>query len=290
MSAKTVFPCALVLALLGLGAARAQDAAAPPGGMNAYPAPPPATGPAVGEAAPPANGAVPGKLSTWMLYPRSGCCGPLGDPPIATELFLRIGPSLPVEGDVFGGTLKTGWEIQGGARVLFLDRPLDAAWFLDLSLSNTYNQGRNPDINFPLVTRNPNLDTTQPFDPVTNPEFVTQQVTIRNLNRTYANFGLGREWYWSMPALAPRAKLRFGADTGFRYGTARLELFEIQHRNDIVYGFWLALSTDWEIPRGCCTWLFGFRAEYDYTWTNILPPNDTDLQDVNLLITGGVRF
>src|SRR5437660_1556962 len=102
MSAKTVFPCALVLAVLGMAAARAQDVAVPPGGMSAYPAPAagPVVGPAGADAPPPAGDPAPGMLSSWLTYARPGCCGPLGDPPIATELFFRVGASLPVEGEV----------------------------------------------------------------------------------------------------------------------------------------------------------------------------------------------
>lgn len=293
MSAKTVFPCALVLALLGMAAARAQDVAAPPSGRDAYSAPTAGAGAGTGEAVPPPSGPVPGQLSTWITYPRPGCCGPLGDRPIATELFLRVGPSLPVKGEVFDGTLKTGWDIDGGGRVLFFNKVQDAAWIVDLSISNIYNQGRNPDLVFPTLFQvsNPNFNSNLPPDPAANPATIPiQQVTIHNLNRTFVNFGLGREWYWSLPAHAPQSKLRLGIDGGFRYGTARLELHETTHRTDNAYGAWVALSSDWEIPRGCCTFLVGLRAEWDYTWMDLLPLLDTNLQDVNLLITGGVRF
>jgi hypothetical protein len=290
MSAKIVLPCALVVAVLSMGAARAQDAAAPPSSMNAYAAsaaglgagealPPPnnmgasaapGPGPGAGDALPPATGPIPGRLSSWLTYPRQGCCGPLGDPPIATELFLRVGPSLPVEGEVFGGTLRTGWEIQGGARVLFLNQIQDAAWLVDLSLNNIYNQGRNTALTFLQNGTTP--------------------VSVHNLNRTFANIGLGREWYWSLPATSPQSKLRLGFDTGFRYGTAQVETFQTQNKTSTAYGAYLALSTDWEIPRGCCTFMIGLRAEWDYTWMHVIPGTDNDLQDVNLLITGGVRF
>jgi hypothetical protein len=276
MDAKTLFPCALVLAVLSADAARAQDPPPPSGALAPYSAPAP---PGLTELVPPPGSPtpIPGQLSSWIAYPRPGCCGPLGDPPIATEIFLRLGPSLPVEGGIFDGTLKTGWNIQGGGRVLFFNQPMDAAWYLDLSLSNIYNQGRNPDVTHPFV----DLRFDPPFP---------GPVTVRNLNRTYFNWGLGREWYWSMPAHTPQSKLRFGWEVGGRWGTGRLELFEIQHLTDTFYGLFLALHTDWEIPCGCCTFLTGFRAEWDYTWTDILPPNDTNLQDVNLLVTAGVRF
>jgi hypothetical protein len=46
-----------------------------------------------------------------------------------------------------------------------------------------------------------------------------------------------------------------------------------------------------EIPCHCCVFTAGIRTEYGYTWCDILQSqNRTDVQDINLLITVGVRF
>ncbi len=53
----------------------------------------------------------------------------------------------------------------------------------------------------------------------------------------------------------------------------------------------VGLSSDVEIPCGCCTFLAGMRGEWGYNWADILQhQNSSDLQDVNILFTAGVRF
>src|SRR5437764_15327313 len=111
MSAKIVFPSALVLTALSLCAARGQTPPAAPSSGLTYPqaAPAPGVPPRVWEggaapgtapedAAPSAAPAplAPAGLSSWITYDRPhGCCGPIGaDGPIATELFLRAGASI----------------------------------------------------------------------------------------------------------------------------------------------------------------------------------------------------
>src|SRR5262249_48141453 len=112
---------------------------------------------------------APKGLSDWILYTRPECCGPIGaNGPINTELYIRTGPCLPVGGGIFGHTLKTGWMIDGGGRSLFFNPQLDAAWTIDLGVSNIYNQGQHADIKIPI-----------PTSPT-----ATTPASIRNLNRT----------------------------------------------------------------------------------------------------------
>src|SRR5947209_20266530 len=108
MSWKSVCPCALVLSVLGIGAARGQQYVPPmprevEGGRG------PAASAA--DAPPPTNVTPAAGLSDYILYTKPCCCDPIGgDGPIRGELFLRGGPSLPVEGPFFGHTLETGWD------------------------------------------------------------------------------------------------------------------------------------------------------------------------------------
>jgi len=44
------------------------------------------------------------------------------------------------------------------------------------------------------------------------------------------------------------------------------------------------------MPCGCCTYLAGFRTVWDYDWANVLQHNNGRFQEVNFLVTGGVRF
>jgi hypothetical protein len=115
--------------------------------------------------------------------------------------------------------------------------------------------------------------------------------TLRYLNRTFGDLALGREWYLTGPMDSCGLRWRVGGDITGRFGTARAQFDEIPHKTDTIYGLALSLHTDLEKQCGCCTWFAGFRTEWDYTWMDILQKqNDSNIQDVNFLITLGVRF
>ena len=262
-------------------------------------------------------------LSSWMLYPRSpGCCCPTGSHgPIAAELFLNVGPSFNVSGGVFGHELGVGWDIEGGARSLFFNPACDAAWTVSFSVSNINNHANDQTEKIPLtnvtagqaglvstspVTGLPTINTARAMqfgiDPATLNGTTSQvlpsfPVTVQSLNRTYVNLGVGREWYLWGPAHiegmshGDLPNWRIGAEGGGRYGTADLILNEIQHRTDNIGGFYLAVFSDVEYPWHCCVFTAGLRVEYSYTWDDILQSrNLSDIQDLNLLVTLGVRF
>jgi hypothetical protein len=282
MNAKVVCSWALVLAVLSVGVARAEDLSAPTRYGDT-----PQTAPA--EAAP---FTPPASISGWITYQRPDCCGPVGGHgPVYMELYTRTGPSLPVEGTFFGHTLETGWLIQGGGRSVFFDADMRADWAIDLSLSHTYNHGQHDDIAAALANLNPANAANAPAP------IIPRAVTVRALNRTFVNATIGREWYlYGSAAECCGWRWRAGLDFGGRLGTARIDLDEFAmrsffRRNDIISGTILGLYTDAEWSCGCCTFLIGFRAEWDYTFINdLLQLNDTDMQDVNLLLNLGVRF
>jgi len=275
MSTKPVFSCALMVALVAVSAPRAQDLLPPPTQIaeNSSPFNEP-------EPAPPPETRPPATLSSWLAYPRPECCGPIGGSgPIQYELFVRNGPSLPVEGATFGHVLETGWKVEGGGRSLFFNPTMDAAWNIDLSLDNTRFQGQHSDITIPLNEFNSSSTTH------------VVPVTLRNLNLTDVNVAFGREWYIWAPANGPGPRWRIGLDGGATIGSVKAEFHEIQHRNDILGGAFVSLHTDLEVPYGCCTFLAGFRTEWRYDWMDILQSqNNSDLEELNFLVTFGVRF
>jgi hypothetical protein len=289
MNVKHVGLCGLVLFLLSTGAARAQSTAAPdnakpPSVMD--PPPPPAS-----TDTPQSTPATPmGSLSNWITYCRPGCCGPIGgNGPILPELYVRTGPSLPVAGPFFGHTLETGWVAQGGSRVLFFNETRDAAWTVDLSISNVVNHGQHSDR--VALLRDIIVQTPSPFGGTTATRLPAILVTVQSLNRTFGNLGAGREWYLSRPDENSQRSWRIGVDGGGRFGTAKLDLNELQHRTDTLGGIFVSLHSDLEVPAGACLWQFGFRVEWDYTWSDILQiQNNADIQDLNLLFTAGVQF
>jgi hypothetical protein len=223
-------------------------------------------------------------LSSWILYSQHDCCGPIGgNGPIREELFLRSGVSLPAEGAIFGHVLETGWVIEGGGRSLFFNPEMDRAWAVTLSISNINNHGQRSDFKIPYHVILPSgVSTTT----------VTTDVTVRELNRTFANISLGEEWYlWGSADCCTEPRFRVGIDAGGRLGSAKIRFNELRHHSDVVSAVFVALHGDLEIPRGCCTFMLGFRVEWDYTWMDILQiQNNSDLEDVNFLVTAGVRF
>ena len=85
--------------------------------------------------------------------------------------------------------------------------------------------------------------------------------------------------------------LRLGIDGGGRWGTAKAEFRDLRHFTDVIGAVYGAVHSDYELPRGCCTYFLGLRAEYDYTWSDILQiQNKSDVQDINLMVSLGVRY
>jgi hypothetical protein len=308
MSVFTRYPAVTLLAVLLGGVAHAQDqppevlqpsgpevpavspaySQAPAG--NGQPA---GEGPRAGEGQPGGDGlrpppGVPG-LDDWMLYHRpSSCFCPVGgDGPIQTELYLRAGVSFPVGGGVYSRILQTGWEIQGGGRALFFNTARDAAWVVDLGVVNIWNHSNRPDVLIPLSVAQ---STTGAMGAQTI-AFLPLDVTAAALNRTFGSASLGKEWWLTDPATAPCNRLRWGVDLGGRYGSNSATFHEIRHRTDVIGAAFIALHADLEIPCGCCTFIYGLRTEYQYSWSDILQSqNSGDLADFSLLVNFGVRF
>src|SRR5262249_33461023 len=121
-------------------------------------------------------------------------------------------------------------------------------------------------------------------------------VSMRDLNRTFVNGALGREWYLNAPANAAGWKWRAGFDMGGGIGSGLANFAKdpnviwLRHKTDTIYDVVVSFHTDLEVPWGCCTFTYGFRAEWDYTWMDVIQRNNAQLQDINLLLTAGVRF
>lgn len=318
MSAKATTTCALVLTVLGAGLARAQD---PPSQAAAALQPAPDRDPfyrslerigtdtdagLYGEQTPPDNGQGQGQaqgqqppagqvgmpaLSAWLTYNRPDCCGPVGgDGPITYELFLRTGPVLTFGDTTLGKLLNgnAGWEIEGGGRTLFFDPPMQSAWTVEIAISHTYNQSK-PEPKPIIIIQNPgNPQFGIPPGPLT-----PVAVTVRSVQRTFFNAGIGKEWYLAGTAASSCCgwHWRWGMDAGGRIGTGKADFEPIKHLTDTFYGPYGAVHTDLEKCCGCCTWLVGARVEYDYISSDVLKGlNSSAIQDVNLLMNFGVRF
>jgi hypothetical protein len=288
MSVKRFFLSGLVGTLLGLGAAQGQDLGGPYTGMGAGPPPPPAPGSQM--TAPPAPPRA--ELSDWIVYPRApGCCGPIGrNGPIYGEVYLRNGASFPLANGVFGHALATGWDVQGGVRALLFNPAREAAWTIDLSINNIHNTSHHQDVPIQLLNVEETVVILGNRQTITLPE---ANVTIKGLNRTFVNLAGGREWYLmgTGDPCMDGWNWRAGFDVGGRYGTARLDFNEIQHKTGALSGLFLAIHSDVEFPCKCCIFNAGLRLEWDYNWTTLLQKqNYSDFQELNLLLTTGIRY
>lgn len=220
-------------------------------------------------------------LSSWILHPPGDCCGPVDGRPIASEVYLRTGISLNNGGHNLNGSLQPGFDAGAGFRVSFFNHDDDKAWVIDLGVSNIYNSTHSP-ASFTLINV-----LNRPSGPV----YPSINVTPEGLNRTYFDYGIGREWYILGPAQCNSTNWRIGADVGGRWGTAKMIFDQLNHRTGILEGAYVAIHTDWLFPWRCYTLTTGIRLEWDYTWDHILQgQNQTDLSGFNLLLTGGLMF
>jgi hypothetical protein len=163
---------------------------------------------------------------------------------------------------------------------LLFNRAQDCAWTFTAGLSNVNYHGDRPDLHFPVhVFINNGITTT----------LTKVNVSVRDLNQTFANLGMGREWYLWAPANAPGRAWRIGLDGGGRWGTEKLDLNEIKHLTDTIGGVYAAVHSDLELPLGACTFLAGLRLEWNYTWSDILQA-PSDVMSFNGLISMGIRF
>jgi hypothetical protein len=302
MNAKCACLVALMISLASAGVTRAQLYGGGPSSAPTAPLSPP-TLPAPGAVPAAVDGPVPPPtgphLSDYILGPaKCDCCGPVGgDGPIATELYLRWGPSVVLMNGFLAKTLETGWDVDVGGRALFFNADRDGAITVDLGLSDVTNHGQHSDrvahlnsIIVPVGVAGATPIPTRIFG---------VPVTIRDLNRTYANLSLGYEWYiWSPGATCPTCgqmgggcNWRVGFDAGGRWGTEKMEFHEIQHRTEVIEAVFASVHSDLEIPCGGWVFIVGGRVEWDLTWMHtILQDIPENLQNINVLMTLGVRY
>lgn len=224
----------------------------------------------------------------------SDCNGPIGgNGPIMSELYTRTGPSWIVGGDPgFSGASRFGWGVGGGARTLFFNTAYDAAWVVDLGLMYFYNRGDNDTVFQVLPRLRGNTGPTpDPNVPIAS--------TLRSFRRTSFNYSIGREWFLNGPASQSCEAFwnqRIGVDVGGRWGTASANFDTLENparysrHHDVYHGFFLAANWHWERPFGGLMLFGGLRTEWGYNWVNLIPRQNTDIQDLNFLATVGFRF
>ena len=240
----------------------------------------------------------PGAVASPWYTDGPGCCGPMGaNGRVAYDVYTRVGWTTPFGSGEFTDRLHSGIHVAGGGRTLFFDRDHEAAWVVDLGFSFQHNRGKLA-YPLPLFVKQP-PQTDQFTGQVTPRADAFIDVRIRGLTRTTFNFAVGRDWWLFGPGSPGNASdwnVRVGADIGGRWGTAHVDLLREDNndfyfrRQGVTHGFTFGTHLSWEKPMGGWILFGGVRAEYGHDWTNIVPPIKGDVQDVNLLLTGGVRF
>lgn len=257
-------------------------------------APPPTTAVDTLTGEPLAAAPVPGAVySPWVGdNPAGGCCGPVGaNGPVTYEGYFRTGVSLLSGGGAMTDVMKTfGWNVQAGSRSLFFNPTGDAAWVLDLGIGFTGNAGRGAARPINILTNSVKFGGGDGVFPVGALEF----------RRTSLNFGVGRDYFLNGPGVVGSepgyGNFRTGWDVGGRWGSSSVG-FEpfgdpggYRRRQSIFHGLYLAGNATWEKPMGSWTFYLGTRVEWGYYWANMIPPNDGDFREVNILLMTGVRF
>ncbi len=235
-------------------------------------------------------GTVPGMLNN------ANCCGPVGaNGPIVYEVYAHTGPNFIIGGGPeFSGAAGFGWRVGGGGRSLFLNTAGDAAWVAGAGLNYTYNgadQSRVFDV-FARQPRNPQTGALQGPDQL-------QPFNLRGVTRAGVSYAFGRDWFLNGPATTGTEtgwNSRVGFDVGGRYETVRVDLVPIAARDSyfrrVNVAHTVTAGAHWttEVPMGAWIGFTGVRVEYGHMWSNVIPPQDGNLQDISVLLTLGVRF
>jgi len=217
--------------------------------------------------------------------------------PIGEEVYVAVGPSLPIAGGVLVGNLYTGWFSEVGVRSLFFNPQRDAAWTVNLGVINIWNDG--------LRSAGPGFNATVALVPsagIVLPPNGTFPVVVRDYNRFYASGGLGRDWFLFRDPQNAGLVSSFcvGLEVGGRWGTSHVDMLivggtppnDYLRHQAVLESVYLAAHAGLEMPLGAATFFVNFRAEYAFNWSdNIIPGGlDGSLQDVNLLLMTGFRF
>lgn len=246
-------------------------------------------------AAPPGGPLPPGAYPSPYYTDGPGCCGPLGaNGRVGYEIYSVVGVNLPY-GPGLGGLLNAGVMTGGGGRSLFFNPAHDAAWVFDMGVTYTYNTGKQDRPQGLFLKQAPITFGQQTFP---QPDRFATTV-VRGFHRTSFNFALGRDWWrWGPGAVGTEAgwNARCGGFVGGRWGTAHVDMRPVDEpngysrRQGVFHGVYLGTHATVEVPMGAWIGFIGGRAEWGYDWSNLVIPIPGDIQNVNLLLTAGVRF
>lgn len=230
-------------------------------------------------------------LSDWIRYTRDCCEGTHNKlTPFYTEVYFSAGASFPVATNTspFSQQLQNGWTLMGGARGLLFNEEMTAAWVFDLHIINIHQYAGHHNTAFPLEVYQNGVPVISGQGTPVEPNF-----NLEDVNRTMAGLGFGREWYLWNPANFDGLAGRIGVDGGGRGGSERLNVVNgarSAHTVGVIEGAYVAAHADLEMPCGAVLFNAGLRLEWAYTFSEILQNGSSNVQDLTLLFTIGVRY
>lgn len=244
-------------------------------------------------------GHPPGSYPSPYYTDGPGCCGPLGrDGRVGYELISYAGVNFTL-GNGLPDRLKTaGWTVGGGVHTLFFDASHTSAWTVDMGGSYTYNRGKGLGEPTNLFLR------SQPTQNQQNGGFAVQPdrfvlSAVRGIHRSSFNFAVGRD-VWLMgdgsTGGMQGTNWRVGGWVGGRYGTSHVDVVPLDEvngyarRQNVFHGVTAGLHTTCDVPMGAWVWTNGVRVEYGYDWTNLVPPLQGNIHNINLQFTTGIRY
>ncbi len=228
-----------------------------------------------------------------------GCCGPLGgDGRVTYEAYSYAGLNFTYGNGLPDRLNAVGWMVGGGLRTLLFDPTHTAAWTIDFGGSYGYNRGQGDQAPTGLFLRTPPVQNqiNGGFQVVPD-RFVVSG--IRGIHRSSFNFAFGRD-VWLMgdgtTGGMQGTNWRVGGWVGGRYGTSHVDINPLNEvngysrRQNVFHGIYAGVHTTFDVPMGAWVWTNGIRAEYGHDWTNLVPPIQGNLHNINVHLTTGIRF
>lgn len=214
---------------------------------------------------------------------------------IGYEVHSYTGVNLP-NGPGLAARLTAGWTVGGGVRTLLFDATHTAAWTLDLGVEFTYNGADRRTQN--IFLRQPPTQDPLTGATVQQPDVLTL-TRIRAVRRTSFNYNFGRD-VWLMGggdvAHAHTTNVRVGGWLGGRWGTASVdqipqnEIDGYSRRQNVFHGIAVGGHATWDVPMGGWVLFGGVRVEYSHDWTNLTPPLQGNINNINIQLATGIRF
>jgi hypothetical protein len=233
-------------------------------------------------------GLPPGSYPSPYYVNGPGCCGPLGgNGRVGYELYTFSGVNIPF-GPGLASHMNAGWTVGGSVRTLFFDPTYTAAWTVDLGLSYTHNWAdgsHSPETLFIRQARGDRVALSG----------------IRAVHRSSFNFNFGRD-VWLMGAGntggVQGTNVRVGGWVGGRWGTSHVDIDPLDEfpgngyarRQNAYEGVTVGSHITWDTTMGGWVLFGGLRAEYGYDWTNLVPPIQGNINNINIQATIGIRF